>query len=52
MAEIALTQADADALLAIEKRRTDETVYDYPGLGGALRIPLESHDKRELFILV
>jgi hypothetical protein len=51
LAEITLTQADAEALLAIEKRRTDDTVYDYPGLGGALRIPLESHDKRELFVL-
>ena len=51
MADISLTQADADALLAMEKHRADDTVYDYPGLGGALRIPLQSLDKRELFML-
>jgi hypothetical protein len=51
MAEIILTQAEADALLALEKERVDDTVYDYPGLGGALRIPLASPDKRETFSL-
>ena len=51
MAEISLTQADADALLAMEKHRADDTAYDYPGLGGALQIPLQSPDKRELFML-
>ena len=51
MPEINLTQADADALLAMEKHRLDDTPYDYPGLGGALRIPLQSPDKREAFVL-
>jgi hypothetical protein len=51
MSDLYLTQADADALLAIEKHRVDDTQYDYPGLGGALRIPLISPDKREAFIL-
>ena len=51
MADISLTQADADALLAMEKHRVDDSVYDYPGLGGALRIPFQSFDKRELFML-
>jgi hypothetical protein len=51
LAEINLTQADADTLLAMEKHRLDDTSYDYPGLGGALRIPLQSPDKRESFSL-
>jgi hypothetical protein len=46
-----LTQADADALLAMEKQRVDETTYDYPALGGGLHIPLQSLDKRETFVL-
>lgn len=51
MAEINLTQADADALLAMEKHRIDDTVYDYPSLGGSVRISLQSPDKRESFVL-
>lgn len=51
MTEILLTQAEADALFAMEKHRVDATQYDYPGLGGALRIPLLSPDKRETFSL-
>ncbi|MGQ0815585.1 MAG: DUF6978 family protein [Gemmatimonadota bacterium] len=51
LTEIALTQTEADALLAMEKHRVDETTYDYPSLGGALRIPLQSADKREAFML-
>lgn len=51
MPEIHLTQPEADALLAMEKHRLDTTQYDYPGLGGAIRIPLTSPDKREAFVL-
>ncbi|MEA3245627.1 MAG: hypothetical protein U9Q74_05670 [Gemmatimonadota bacterium] len=51
MTEIILTQAEADVLFAMEKHRVDDTEYDYPGLGGALRIPLTSTDKRESFSL-
>ncbi len=51
MAEIHLTQAEADALLAMEKHRVDTSQYDYPALGGAIRIPLLSPDKRESFVL-
>lgn len=32
--DLGLTQADADALLAMEKHRLDDTVYDYPSLAG------------------
>ena len=35
----------------MEKHRIDDTVYDYPSLGGALRIPLQSTDSREAFLL-
>lgn len=51
MTEILLTQIEADVLFAMEKHRVDDTQYDYPGLGGALRIPLLSPDKREAFSL-
>ena len=51
MPDVSLTQADADALLAMEKHRADDSIHDYPGMGGALRIPLQSPDKRELFML-
>ncbi len=51
VSEVNLAQADADALLAMEKHRVDETEYDFPGVGGALRIPLQSPDKRESFHL-
>jgi len=51
LSDISVTQADADALLAMEKHRIDDAEYDYPGLGGALRIPLQSPDKREAFML-
>jgi hypothetical protein len=51
MTDISLTQADADALLAMEKQRVENTPYEYPGLGGAVRVPLQSPDKRESFFL-
>jgi hypothetical protein len=35
----------------MEKHQADDVIYDYPGLGGALRIPLQSPDKREAFML-
>lgn len=46
-----LTQAEADALLALEKRRADKDKWDYPGRGSEIRIPLISTDKRESFLL-
>lgn len=51
VADINLTQEDADALLAMEKHKTDDTAYEYPSLGGGIRVPLLSPDKRELFFL-
>jgi len=51
LADINLTQADADVLLSMEKHKVDDTPYEYPSLGGGVRIPLQSLDKRELFFL-
>lgn len=51
MTDLYLTQAEADALIAMEKLRIDDQLWDYPGLGGTLSIPLVSSDKRENFLL-
>ncbi|MEW6070450.1 MAG: hypothetical protein AB1485_07525, partial [Candidatus Thermoplasmatota archaeon] len=51
MADINLTQAEANALIAMEKHRLDDMRWDYPGLGGSINIPLVSADKREDFLL-
>lgn len=51
MAEINLTQAEADALIEVEKHRIDDTRWNYPGLGGSITVPLISTDKRENFLL-
>lgn len=40
MADANLTQAEADALTAMEKRRSDDTEWQYPDLGGYVTIPL------------
>jgi hypothetical protein len=51
MADIDITQADADALIAMEKQRTDDKQWFFPDPGGRLAIPLTSIDKRENFML-
>jgi hypothetical protein len=51
MAEINLTQTEADALIAMEKYCLDDRVWDYPGLGGAIAVPLVAPDKKENFFL-
>ncbi len=51
MAEINLTQSEAEALIAMEKVRIDDQDWDYPSLGGRISIPLVSKNKRENFIL-
>lgn len=45
-----ITQAEADALLALSKRRADEMIRDMPSLGDKLSVPLVSLDGREQFI--
>ncbi len=51
MTDSSLSQAEADALIAVEKRRVDATEWAYPESGGALSIPLVSADRRESFAL-
>jgi len=51
MSDITLTQAEADALMAMPKHRQNDDWWDYPGLGGSIAIPLISPDKRENFLL-
>jgi len=51
MAEINLSQSEADALIAMEKIRVDEQSFDYPSFGGRVSVPLISRDKRENFVL-
>lgn len=51
MAEINLTQAEADALIAMPKVKLNNDLWEYPGLGGRIAITLTSSDKRENFFL-
>jgi len=46
-----LTQAEADALMALEKRRVDATEWNYPNFGERVTVPLASIDGREAFLL-
>ena len=46
-----LTQAEANALIEMEKHRSDDTEWDYPDLGRHVTIPLASVDGRESFLL-
>ena len=50
MADIHLTQSEAEALIAMEKHRVVDDRYDYP-TSGSLVVPLQSTDKREQFLL-
>lgn len=51
MADMHLTQAEADALLAMAKHRSDEERYAFPMGGQSLSIALRSADHREHFLL-
>lgn len=51
MAEINFIQAEADALIALEKVKADEIQYMYPGMGGSTVVPLVSVDRSEEFFL-
>jgi hypothetical protein len=46
-----LTQADADALMDLEKKRTSDDRYSFPYAGEILTVPLISVDGREFFLL-
>ena len=51
MADLDITQAEADALIAMEKHRADDKDCLFPPPGGRLAIALTSLDKRENFML-
>ncbi|MBP7798016.1 MAG: hypothetical protein KA072_05250 [Thermoanaerobaculaceae bacterium] len=51
MAEINLTQAEADALIAMEKHRVSDERVDFPMDGQSVVLPLQSPDRREQFLL-
>jgi hypothetical protein len=51
MADIDIPQAEADALIAMEKHYIENTTWLFPGGGGKLAIPLVSPDRRENFML-
>jgi hypothetical protein len=51
VADIELTQEEADALIAMEKRCVDNAPYTFPAPGHRLAVPLVSLDRRENFML-
>jgi hypothetical protein len=51
MADIDIPQAEADALIAMEKQCVESKSWLFPEPGGRLAIALTSSDKRENFIL-
>lgn len=51
MADISLTQAEADALIAVEKHRVNDDRNDFPTAGEKIEVPLQSADRREQFLL-
>jgi len=51
MAEINLSQEEANSLIAMEKVKVNDQNWQYPVHGGGLSIPLVSKNKRENFIL-
>jgi hypothetical protein len=51
LTDIILTQAEADALIAMEKHRANDDQNDFPMGGESIVLPLQSPDKRELFLL-
>uniref|UniRef100_E6PG83 Uncharacterized protein n=1 Tax=mine drainage metagenome TaxID=410659 RepID=E6PG83_9ZZZZ len=46
-----LDQAEADALLAMNKERVNDASYDFPTTGASLAIDLKSSDGTEAFVL-
>ena len=51
MADINITQAEADQLIAMEKLRAEDKEWLFPNQGERLAIPLVSSNKRESFVL-
>ena len=51
MADLDLTQAEADGLLAMEKHRSNDKDSTFPTHGESVSLPLHSADRREKFLL-
>lgn len=51
MADAELSQAEADALLRMEKRRLDDDAVPFPAPGQNITVELRSTDNREKFLL-
>lgn len=51
IADIEITQAEADALIEMEKRFVDENDWTFPATGERIGLELTSLDKRENFVL-
>lgn len=51
MADINLRQDEADSLISMPKIRENEILWNFPGLGNKVAIPLVSEDLREKFLL-
>ena len=51
MADIEITQAEADSLIAMEKRFVDDRDWTFPSAGERKALALTSLDKRENFTL-
>lgn len=46
-----LTQSEADTLIAMQKKRAKEEMYNFPVPGKTLTIPIISVDERESFLI-
>lgn len=51
MAEVNLTQIEADLLINMPKQHVSKTPWTYPSLGEGVSVPLISADRREKFTL-
>lgn len=46
-----LTQSEADALIAMQKKKSKDGQYDFPSSGEIFTIPIVSIDERESFLI-
>jgi hypothetical protein len=51
MPDVIITQAEADALIAMEKHRVNEDRSNFPMGGQSLTVQMQSPDRRERFLL-
>lgn len=51
LANVELPQSEADQLLELEKVCRDDTIWEFPNMGGFVSIPLTSRDGRVPFLL-